>query len=67
MSLSEGVRPCGSNENTEFCILQKWCRKSSLQYGAVDFNGHEEEFPPVVVSVYMDVWYTTKSKQNTNA
>jgi hypothetical protein len=27
----------------------------------------KEEFTPVVVSVYLDVWYTTRSKQNTKA
>jgi len=27
----------------------------------------KKEFTPVVVSVYLDVWYTTRSKQNTKA
>jgi hypothetical protein len=40
----------------------------SLQYGAVKILMEmKEEFTPVVVSVYLNVWYTTKSKQNTKA
>jgi hypothetical protein len=35
----------------------------SLQYGAVKIVMEmKEEFTPVVVSVYLDVWYITKSK-----
>jgi hypothetical protein len=45
---------------TEFCKNGEENRQSPVRCGE-DFNG-AEKFPPVVVSVYLDVWYTNPNK-----